>query len=263
MKKVFFLILILGIFSCGDKEGDVVFNIDCLSSNLQNGVIAFYPFSNGSLADKSVNGNDLSNSTTAIPSTDRNGNTTCAYLFNNTQGDNEFLTTTTTDFLDGLDEFSISIWYQPLDSSRDGGDFEVLLSRGDGTSCPNKNGEWSVSLYDCRKAVFGHDNSVWAESVTDIPSSGCQGEVEELTDKWHHVAAVKKNNEYKIYFNGVLNEMATGNANCFNFNAAIDLGDLFIGKRYTGKVDDIIIFDREITQAEVTELFELEECCQE
>ncbi|MFK7775254.1 MAG: LamG domain-containing protein [Saprospiraceae bacterium] len=260
MRKVFLLILAIGIFSCGDDNE--VFQIDCLSTNLQSDVIAFYPFNNGSLADQSANGNNLSNSTTAIPTSDRNGNTTCAYQFDNSPGNDEFLTTTTTNFLDGLNEFSISIWYQPMDLNRDGGDFEVLLSRGDGTSCPNKNGEWSVSLYDCRRAVFGHDNSVWAEVETDISSTGCQGEVVELTDKWHHVVAVKNNDEYKIYFNGNLNETATGDANCSNFNAAIDLGNLFIGKRYLGKIDDVIIFNREVTSSEVTELYELDGCCQ-
>lgn len=260
MKKIFLLILTIGIFSCADDEE--VFQINCLSTNLQNDVIAFYPFNNGSLADQSSNGNILNNSTTASSTTDRNGNLTCAYQFDNSQGDNEFLTTTSTNVLNGLNQFSISIWYQPMDSLRDGGDFEVLLSRGDGTSCPNKNGEWSVSLYDCRKAVFGHDNSVWAEEITDISTVGCEGEVIELTDKWHHVVAVKNNDDYKIYFNGNLNETATGDANCTNFNAANDIGDLFIGKRYTGKIDDVIIFNRAITQSDVTELYELDGCCQ-
>lgn len=257
MRKIFFLVLTIGIFSCGEEEE--VFNINCLSPNLQTGVIAFYPFSNGSLADKSVNGNNLNNPTTAVSTTDRNGNTSCAYQFDNAQGNDEFLTTTTTNFLDGLNEFSVSIWYQPMDTLRDGGDFEVLLSRGDGTSCPNKNGEWSVSLYDCRQAVFGHDNSAWAQPIISV---SCHEIIVGLSDKWHHVVGVKKDDEYKIYFNGILYETATGDANCSNFNAANDLGDLFIGKRYTGKIDDVIIYDREITQSEVTELFELEGCCQ-
>ena len=77
------------------------------------------------------------------------------------------------------------------------------------------------------------------------------------------MVAIKNNDEYKIYFNGNLDETKTGDANCYTFNAAIDLGDLFIGKRYTGKIDDVIIYNREITQSEVTELFELEGCCQQ
>lgn len=257
MKKILFLFLVLGIFSCGDDDE---FKVDCLSANLQNGVIAFYPFNNGSLDDKSSNSNNLTNTTTANSTTDRNGNTDCAYQFDNSQTDDEFLTTSDTDFLNNLDEFSISIWYEPIDATRNGGSFETLLNRGDGARCPNKNGEWSIGLYDCRRAVFGHDNSVWANRVTVL--NDCQDEIDALTDKWHHVVATKNGDEYKIYFNGNLDESASGSALCSNFQLAQDIGDLFIGKGYTGKIDDVLIYNRELTLAGVTELFELESCCQ-
>ncbi len=258
LKKIFFLILALGVFSCGEDDE---FKVDCLPANLQNGVIAFYPFSGGSLNDESSNSNNITNPTTAIPSIDRNGNSNCAYLFDNTQPDEEFLTTTNSNFLNGLSQFSISIWYEPMDTSRSGGSFEVLLGRGDEGHCPDRRGEWSVGLYDCRRAVFGHNNSVWTDAITGF-SSGCQGEVIALTDKWHHVVATKNGNEYKIYFNGNLDESETGNANCTNPHLAEDIGDMLIGSNYTGKIDDILIYNRAISQAEVTELFELEPCCQ-
>jgi hypothetical protein len=50
MKKFLPPILALAIFGCGENEK---FSIDCLPSNLRNGVIAFYPFNNGSLMDES------------------------------------------------------------------------------------------------------------------------------------------------------------------------------------------------------------------
>jgi hypothetical protein len=258
IKKILFLILAVGIFSCGDDDE---FKVDCLPSNLQNGVIAFYPFNNGSLDDESTNSNNITNPTTAIPSTDKNGNPNCAFQFDNSQTDEEFLTTTNSNFLNGLDEFSVSIWYEPMDTTRSGGSFEVLLGRGDEGRCPDRRGEWSIGLYDCRRAVFGHNNSVWANTITGF-SNGCQGEVVALTDQWHHVVATKNGDEYKIYFNGNLDESETGNANCTNLHIAEDIGDMFIGSKYTGKIDDILIYNRELSQSEITELFELEPCCQ-
>lgn len=252
----------LAFFGCKNEEEKEIFNITCLPTTLQNGVIAFYPFNNGSLVDDSSNGNDINNPTTAIPSADRNGNASCAYEFKHDQNTDEFLTTTNSNFLNGLDEFSVSIWYQPMDPTIDGGVLEVLLSRGDGVRCPNKNGEWAVSLYDCRRAVFGHNNSVWANLTTTPNSSGCQAEVVALTDKWQHVVAVRSNDSYKIYFNGNLDQAKTGNSNCFTPYVASDIGDLFIGKRYNGKIDDVLIYNRELSQAEVTDLFELGACCQ-
>ncbi len=259
MKKLLILFLAIGIFSCGDDDDN--FTVDCLPANLQNGVIAFYPFNGGSLDDESPNSNSITNSTTASPTSDRNGNSNCAFIFDNSQTNTEFLTTSNTGFLNGLNEFSISIWYEPKNDTRPGGSFEVLLSRGNDGHCPDRQGEWSVGLYDCRRAVFGHDNSVWAEPITDF-SNGCQGEVTALTDNWHHVVAVKNGADYKIYFNGTLDDSATGIANCSTIHTAADIGDLFIGTDYTGKIDDIIIYNRELSQVEVTSLFELESCCQ-
>ena len=102
IKKIFFLILSIGIFSCKDNEQ---FKVDCLPTNLQNGVIAFYPFNGGSLDDKSTNSNNLANPTTAIPSTDRGGNADCAFYINNSKTEEEYLTATNSIFLNGLNEF--------------------------------------------------------------------------------------------------------------------------------------------------------------
>jgi hypothetical protein len=109
--------------------------------------------------------------------------------------------------------------------------------------------------------VFGHNNSVWANIITGFPN-GCQEEVVALTDKWHHVVATKNGDEYNIYFNGNLDESSSGNANCSNLHLAEDIGDMFIGSKYTGKIDDILIYNRELSESEVTALFELEPCCQ-
>lgn len=246
------------ISSCGK---DAELSKACLPENLTEGLIAFYPFNNGSLSDESSNNNNLTNSTSAAFAIDRNGNSDCAYQFDGNKTDDEFLSTTNTSFLNGLDEFSVSVWYQPLNSARDGGIFEVLLSRGVNPSCPNRRGEWSIGLYDCRRAVFGHDNSVWANTVTGF-STGCEGEVIELTDKWHHVVVIKTSDEYKIYFNGNLDESKSGIALCSrNSHTAEDIGDLIIGTDYTGRIDDILIYNKELSQAEVTELFQLEACC--
>lgn len=179
--------LAISIINC---TGDEPFNVGYLPANLQNGVIAFYPFNKGSLRDESTNSNSLTNPTTANPTTDRNVNVNCAFQFDNSQTDEEFLTTTHSNFLNGLDEFSVSIWYEPLNATRNGASFEVLKARGDQLRCPNRSGEWSIGLYDCRRAVFGHNNSVWANTIAGF-SNGCQGEIDAITNKWHHVVVYK------------------------------------------------------------------------
>jgi len=259
IKQLAFLLLIFGAISCGDDDR---FTVDCLPSNLQNGVIAFYPFNDGSLDDESSNNNSFTNPTDASPTVDRNGNTNCAYMFDNSQQVEEYLTTSNSDFLDELDGFSISAWYQPLNTTIGGVTIQGIFSRGNETRCPDRMGEWSMGLYDCRRAVFGHDNSVWALSLTNF-ANGCQGEVDALVDEWHHVVGIKNGDEYRIYFNGQLSETEIGDANCgSDFQPAQDLGDAFIGFNFTGRIDDIIVYKRALTDNEVTALFELGSCCE-
>ena len=260
----FLLVSILTINSCTNDQGSTG---ECLPANLKNGAIAFYPFSGGSLADESVNSNTLYNTSAAASTSDRFGNPNCAFLFDNPEGNPypgvQFLYTTSSSFLDNLDDFSISIWYQPLAVSpmRSAGSFEVLLGRGATGHCPDRTGEWSVGLFDCRRAVFGHDNSVWANMISN--PIGCSEEIIDLTGNWHHVVATKNGTDFKIYFNGVLDDSASGIVDCSPYNyTAQDIGDLYIGSNYTGKVDDIIIYNRELSQTEVTQLYELDPCCQ-
>ena len=247
----------IGIISCGDDHD---YSLDCLPLALQNDILAFYTFNDGSLADFSANSHNLTNPSSATPTEDRNGNANCAYKFDNKQTAEELLVTSDSDFLNGLNEFSISLWYQPLDTSIQGQNIQGMFSRGNETRCSNRMGEWSMSLYDCRRAVFGHNNSVWANTVTNF-TNGCEGEVEALVDKWHHVVGIKNGTDYKIYFNGVLDDTASGDANCTVFQSAQNIGDVFIGYNFTGRIDDIILYNRELSQSEVDDLYSLEACC--
>lgn len=264
MKIRLFILFVssLALASCETEEATPV-TIACIPTALQQDVLAFYPFSNGSLVDESGNGLTLSNGTSAIPTTDRNGNTACAFLFDNsgTQAGSSVLSRSDANFLNDLPAFSISLWYQALDTSRNEGNYEVLLGRGDGVRCPDRNGEWSVGLYDCRRAVFGHDNSVWAEPIS-TPFINCTDEMIAQTDIWQHVVAIKDGDSYQLYVNGVLNATVSGDAACSTLMAAQDIGSLLIGKEFTGKIDDITLFGRALDSPEVLSVFEIEPCCE-
>lgn len=173
--------------------------------------------------------------------------------------------TTKTDFLNNLQEFSISLWYEPLDTTREGGDFETLICRDLGKSCPNRNGQWSVGLFDCRKAVFGRTTSVWDFDITNTNNGTSNLEYQEeliaRTNNWHHLVATFKQDgvEMSIYRDGVLKESSTGISYC----DSKDIGDLFLGKDYTGKIDDVIIFNKSLNQQEINSLFKMDTCCEE
>jgi hypothetical protein len=265
IRNVLILCFSFIVFSCGKgiKQESITKSINCIPNSLSNNVIAFYPFSKGSLKDLSGNNNDLSNTTTAKATSDRDGNINCAYEFDNSPTSTEFLTTGNTAFLNGLSEFSISFWYEPLDTARSVGDYETLICRDLGNSCPDKNGQWSISLYDCRKAVFGRTNSVWDK---DIANFDCLQEVIVRTNNWAHLVATFKQDgvEMSIYRNGALQQSSLRDADCGSGTKKVyDIGDLFLGKGYIGKIDDLIIFNKKLSQQEVTALFNMGTCCGE
>ncbi len=227
-----------------------------LPTSLQTGLLAQYTFNGGSINDFSGNGHHLTNTTAATDATDRNGNVKCAFEFDNLpNSNNQFLSTTNTAFLNGLIEYSISCWYKAKDPTRGIVDYEVLVGR-DYTpfACPDRVGQWALALYDCRFAVFARENSAWQ-------SGGVCNEVE----VWHHLTATynQVGNTLKLYKNGVLQDTETGIANCGTIGVApaLDLGDLFLGKDFTGVLDDVFIHNREITASEVTQLYGLGSSC--
>lgn len=253
MKKLYFVLIFLTSVCSVNAQ------IDCnLPTNLQNGLLAHYPFGAGSTNDVSGNLRHLTNTSTANSTTDRNGSANCAYQFDNIPAANEFLSFTNPTFLNNLNQMSISLWYMPEDASREGGSYEALISRDVNLSCPDRFGQWSVGLYDCRRAVFGRHTSVWETN----PTNNC--DVSALTGTWKHLVAIYDTTipSMKIYINGILEESSVINANCGSNPIQIqDIGDLFIGKQYTGKIDDIFIYDRAITPNDIAMLYNLNSSC--
>eukprot|EP01036_Dinobryon_divergens_P025970 gene25970-34570_t len=246
---------------CDDTNASITSSL-ALPTNIQSGLLAFYAFNAGSISDFSGNAHDLTSSFSGRPVNDRNGNGDCAIEFNNLpNSNNEFLSTTNTTFLNGLTAYSVSCWYKPLDVSRNAGDYEALVNRDLSTGpnpvdCPDRIGQWSLGLYDCRRAVFGRENSVWDNEPCDVIAN---------TGTWHHLTATynQVGNTIKLYKDGVLQNTASGVLNCGIGGTlpALDIGDLFLGKNYTGVLDDVLIHNREITASEVTQLYGLGSSC--
>ena len=250
-------ICIIFFASCSDDNEPIQLDVPCLSGTLETGLLAFYPFYNGSAADFSSNSNDLNNMA-AVPTLDRNGQVDCAFKLDNSASIEQFLFLEDPSFLDGLNEFSISLWYMPQDSSRSVGDYELLIGRGDTLRCPDRNGEWSVGLYDCRKAVFGRTNSVWANPISGLD---CTAELIAQTDVWKHVVIVQVEDAMSLHINGEFQGISFGDANCINPPQVQDQGTLFLGKYFTGVLDDVLIYDRALSSEEIQQLFAWEPCC--
>jgi len=254
MKKLFTLLLLLqsGWFS---HAATAPVTCSSLTGSLASGVMAFYPFGGGSLLDFSGAGNNLTNSSSAYPTFDRFGTSQCAYHFDKINGDFLFIPPSGTTFLNGMTTgpFSISLWYQPT-GSRGAGDYELLIGRGSaGIHCPDTWGEWSVGLYDCRKAVVGLDQySHWETS-----SLSCSAFMSAVAYNWHHLVFVYDGSNYFLYIDGTLYTNSHGPCGSMSGN----VGPLMLGSDYTGDLDDIVMYNRALSAAEVTSLYTLSGSC--
>jgi len=260
MKKNFRIVMCLAAFSaavlvsCND-DNDAPVQASCLTGNLQDGLVAAYTFGAGSLTD-AVGSADLTLSGGVQLGADRDGNTECAYAFDGQA--TSYLSTQNASALSGLAEFSVSFWYKPVTGS--GQDYQVLISTDAGLPYPFGGGYWSVGLYDCFRALFSSGAAeVWDGSVAGNFAS-CEDEVAARAGSWHYLTATysQADNQVKIYHNGVVKATKTLVPNV----SAGTVTSLFIGKGFTGTIDDIAIYNKVLTQADIDALFALDACCQ-
>jgi hypothetical protein len=232
-----------------------------MPANLTANVIAYYPFSSGSLNDFSGNGIHLSNNTTAKPAPDRNGNPECAFEFDNFPNKVDSLVATKTSNLNSLSEFSISLWYQPLDT--------FVQKHHPKVEYMVRYGMWYVMLFDCRKASFDLWNnnssgySIWDNNTYPLGTPDiCEQEQKLRTGSWHHLVVTfdKANNVAKIYRNSVLQEQ-DGSVPFSTFATAPNITSLLIGSSFTGRMDDIAIFNKVLNAIEINILYHTAPCC--
>ena len=238
--------LALGYWS-GQEEQEVTSGSDVKSSGktepefLEKGLVAYYPF-NGNAEDESGNGHDgMVNG--PILSNDRNGNPNSAYFFDSKKTDHillpdhELIKTLRTNY-------SVSFWLWTRDVTQD----SYIISK-DG---------WGVGA-DQWYILFGY--------VDETISFGCCAGEEIHSSKmmkrdtWQHVVISHDGEDFKICFNGVNDTIRQRR---LSLPRAEGRGVRFGGARgtsgshFTGKLDDIRIYNRALSAEEVKALYEFE-----
>jgi formylglycine-generating enzyme required for sulfatase activity len=235
----------LGADSDGDGIPDALEEKDGTNPNdptsfdpLRRGLVAYYPF-NGNANDESGNGRNAT-VTGAIFSNDRFGVSSQAYSFN---GANNLISSQFSNLTIQEKTFSAWVYIDPVNQS--GGGVLGLQTEG-GT------------VFD--SLVYNETSQGWGFGSNNWTRSAWSG-VKETAPRWVHVVATYTNNQYRLYQNGSL-ILTTTNfaANVFS-NAQV-----IIGMRHTGgggaflrgAIDDIRIYNRALTAAEVTQLYSAE-----
>lgn len=65
----------------------------------------------------------------------------------------------------------------------------------------------------------------------------------------------------KLYINGILTTYI-GGTGCNPPTTTQNIGDLIIGKGYNGLIDDIVMYNKNLSTTEISQFYNLAPCCQ-
>lgn len=222
-----------------------------LNQSLSNGLVAYYPFS-GNSNDNS--GNNLHGTVNgATLSSDRHGIANSAYSFNGSSyisvAHNELIN------FGNTDDFSISLWAW-VDPAQipDGGINDIIRKwSGDTQGYP-----FAIS-FDNESAPVGYQRTFlgarYNNSICYNVATGYSGVISYST--FHHIALTKQGSVLKLYIDNVLASTFTDISGCSTKNTS----HMTIGCRgqlarfFTGKIDDIRIYNRALQLSEISELY--------
>jgi hypothetical protein len=216
--------------------------------NLKNGVIACYQFS-GNADDGSGNENHGVVSGPTL-TTDRFGAPASAYLFDG--GDRIEIPSAP---IVNHREISISTWAR-VSSNPDYGEAQMVVSIGDSDS-PYFYGQTLTHHYSSA------DFTGWGigGANKNLISTAAFTNVLPAEQTWYHLVLTIEEDYVTMYINGVkTGQTSTGGLPVYFYQRPQSVA--YIGMRsmgiqgFQGAIDDIIIYDRAITQDEITELFQ-------
>jgi hypothetical protein len=200
-----------------------------------NGLLGYYPF-NGNANDISINGNNGTALGGVSLTQDRFGISNSAYSFD---GINDYISI----LRNYQSAFSVSVWVNTPNISG----LNPLIDGFDSN--------WEVQL-----------NNSYPDYVSFISTTNYQEFISTtsvVNNTWTHVVYTFNSNIVKLYINGVLKNQYTvnplpNNSGNYFFGASLSGADQY----YLGKLDDIGIWNRALTQDEIIGLYQSEVSCQ-
>jgi hypothetical protein len=215
-----------------------------LPSNLQTGLVAYYPFC-GNANDASGNGNHgtVNGATLTI---DRFGRVNSAYRFN---GTSDFISVADANTLDFTNNFSISIWMQIPEYAN--GNERVAIGKQrsiDGTGYQIT----AASAYNSSKYVAAINNNGQAVVIGNAPN-------DYLTlNKWSQIVVTYGAGILSIYKDGVLTGSLPSTISLSNSSLPLYIGKEFNTSRYfKGFLDDIALYNRALSASDVQQLYSI------
>ena len=218
---------------------------EMVHADLNDGLVAYYPF-NGNADDKSGNGNDgVVNGATLI--TDRFGNENSAYSFD---GVNDAIVVSDSELLDfGSGECTYSAWIK-MNSSFSDGTWNTILSKKQ--DFEPWNGIRFIINKDRTAHIqfdYGPVNNVLKSESTVSPGI------------WYNFVIVKNASDtISLHINNSIIDSLSNSSGNTDTNVDLWIGGLTdsftsYGWFFDGVIDDIRIYNRALSEAEISELY--------
>lgn len=212
-----------------------------------NGLVAWYPF-NGNANDESGNGNN-GNVNGATLTTDRNGVSNHSYNFN---GSAEIRVPSSTSLESFTTAYTISAWVNiNLFNSVGPGQFPIIDKNA---PCPPSAGA-TPFLFNANNNNTGFD--IQGINCGIQSTYGFSGSLPQ-TSQWTHVVAVYNGANIKIYVNDVLLNTIANSGTVLSSTGELSIGHSSFGCSCSwsnGSIDDIGIWNRELNQTEINNLY--------
>ncbi|MEN9994069.1 MAG: hypothetical protein RL762_726 [Bacteroidota bacterium] len=223
-----------------------------LTGSLSTGIVGYWPFC-GNASDVSGNGNDGTVNGATL-TTDRFGNANSAYNFD---GVNDLIRVPHESSLNLLSNYSISIWFM-------GGDYQnifnnnwtLISKRDDNGSCCSPNVPYDVFIpfnntnYAVVGMAYANGNYTFATPPNSNPIT---------SNVWQNITITNSSDNLSFYLNGsniystyLSSAMRNSNISDLLFGS---VNREFGAEWMNGKLDDIAIWNRALTTAEIQQLY--------
>ncbi len=211
-----------------------------------NGLVGYWPF-NGNANDASGNNNNGIINGAALTE-DRLSNSNCAFSFNGINN-----TINTNNFTNPLTDWSCSFWFLSNNTST----FEQQNIIGFGQNSPTFGGpcyqiNGGIAPGPCPEINSNLNKMLFSDATSECGNILFSNQ--SVNNVWYFVTVKKQSTMYSIYVNGTL--INSGNL------TNITLTNLSFGNRsqlnfqyFDGKLDDIGLWNRALTQEEITGLY--------
>lgn len=243
------LIIFLVFWSCEDKITGPESSSENPQDSTSINIVAYYPF-NGNAIDESGNGHNGQVEGAQL-TTDRFGHENSAYHFD---GKDEYILIPTSDQFQ-FEQFSISVWFY-LDENLGYTQARIINRQKTGHGSES----WGLEVKGENYGSTGPGNNL------DFHAGNCNydgiahlnSKTDLNTRKWYHIVVIHSGDSTFIYINDKLDsKRETYGPPCSENNEPIAIGVSHATNEFyfPGKIDDIRIYNRPLSEQEIDQLY--------